>query len=173
MLYTSEINKALKLISEVHKNQVDKAGVAYILHPYEVANNVYNYLYYEMIHNSDFANLGTTIEIYIITALLHDVIEDTDITFTDLEKMGFNADVVEALHYLTHDRKDSYEDYIEKITKNKIATTVKFFDLQHNLELNRIDDYEVRDKICAKIHKYKRATEIIFSALHSYNIKNN
>ena len=47
MLYTFEINKALKLISEVHKNQVDKAGVAYILHPYEVANDVYNYLYYK------------------------------------------------------------------------------------------------------------------------------
>ena len=76
MLYTSEINKALKLISEVHKNQVDKAGVAYILHPFIVAENAMNFCY-KFSADIEKVNKSQILEDIIVSALLHDVVEDS------------------------------------------------------------------------------------------------
>ena len=59
-------------------------------------------------------------EISVCAALLHDVVEDTEITFEDLEK-NFPEEVVEALRFLTRDKSMNYFDYIRNIRKNPIA----------------------------------------------------
>ena len=76
MIYTPMSKKALKICFECHKNQVDKAGMPYVFHPMHVADQM--------------LDENTT-----IVALLHDVVEDTDITLDDLKSMGFNKDVIE------------------------------------------------------------------------------
>ncbi|MFR7899934.1 MAG: hypothetical protein ACLU6Y_08965 [Ruminococcus sp.] len=49
-------------------------------------------------------------------ALLHDAVEDTEITFEDLEK-NFPEEVVEALRFLTRDKSMNYFDYIRNLRK--------------------------------------------------------
>ncbi|MDD6109315.1 MAG: HD domain-containing protein, partial [Ruminococcus sp.] len=78
MLYTPLTKKALKLAYDAHAGQVDKAGMPYIFHPYEVA-------------------LQVQTEEEVCAALLHDVVEDTDWTMEDLRAAGFPETVLEAV----------------------------------------------------------------------------
>ena len=68
----------------------------------------------------------------VCVALLHDVVEDTGITFDDLIKEGFNIKIIEALKLLTHNDNTPYMDYIKRIKNNSLATKVKLTDLKHN-----------------------------------------
>ena len=65
-------------------------------------------------------------EVSCTVALLHDVIEDTNLAFADLEKI-FPAQVVDIVRLLTHDENIDYFDYIWEIKtrpclKNKSCT---------------------------------------------------
>lgn len=128
--------KALKLSFEAHQNQVDKSGMPYVFHPFHLAEQM--------------EDENTT-----IVALLHDVVEDTDIGFDDLYKMGFSQTVIEALKLLTHDDNEPYEDYINMIKKNEIAKAVKLADLRHNSDLTRLDN--VDEKALKRAEKYKKS----------------
>ena len=75
MIYTAQTKKALKLCFEAHKDQLDKSGMPYVFHPFHLAEQM-------------------TDEETTTAALLHDVVEDTDYTFEDLERMGFSAKVL-------------------------------------------------------------------------------
>lgn len=65
MVYTEQTKKALKLCFEVHKNQVDKSGMPYVFHPFHLAEQM-------------------TDEKSTVVALLHDVIEDTDLLWSSV-----------------------------------------------------------------------------------------
>ena len=120
MIYTTLTKKALKICFNAHKDQVDKSGLPYVFHPFHLAEQM----------NS---------EEEVCAALLHDVVEDTDITFEDLEKEGFNNKVIDALKLLTHDDDTPYMEYVKKIKLNDIARKVKLADLKHNSDLTRLD----------------------------------
>lgn len=136
MIYTQKTKMALKLCFEAHKNQTDKSGIPYVFHPFHLAEQM--------------KDEATT-----IAALLHDVIEDTDYTMADLEKMGFPADVLEALELLTHNDDTPYMEYVAKITDNPIAKAVKLADLEHNSDLSRLD--VVDEKALKRREKYRQA----------------
>lgn len=140
MIYTESTKKALKLLFEKHKNQVDKAGIPYVFHPFHVA---------ECMDDEDST----------VVALLHDIVEDTDITFEDLKNMGFNDNVIEALKLLTHTWSVNYFDYIKNISQNDIATKVKLADLSHNSDLTRLDNVTKRD--IKRVEKYKKCIEYL------------
>ena len=72
-----------------------------------------------------------------IVGLLHDVVEDTDFTFEDLQKIPLTDEELQALKLLTHDKKISYPDYIAKIKTNSLAKKVKYCDLNHNFDYSR------------------------------------
>lgn len=146
MIYTDMTKKALKLSFEAHKDQVDKSGMPYVYHPFHLA---------EQMKDED-----TT-----IVALLHDVVEDTDITVDDIRKMGFSNEVCKALSLMTHDDSVPYMDYIKKLKGNQIAKTVKLADLKHNSDMTRLD--VVRDKDRQRVKKYKEA-ELLLSAEYRY-----
>lgn len=93
--------KAMKVAYEAHHGQTDRSGTPYIFHPFHVAEQMDD-------------------ELSVCTALLHDVIEDTEITFEDLTG-EFPEEVVEALRCLTRDKNMNYFDYIRKLRKNPIA----------------------------------------------------
>lgn len=65
-----------------------------------------------------------------LAALLHDVVEDTDITPVDLQKMGYNAQVLDVVELVTKDKSLDYESNIRQIiqSRNKLAMMVKFAD---------------------------------------------
>lgn len=81
-----------------------------------------------------------------IVALLHDTIEDTDLTLNDLKKEGFSNTVIKYISILTNDKTEDYFGYIKGISTNKIATKVKIADLKHNSDLSRLDYITEYDK---------------------------
>lgn len=140
MLYTPATKRALKLCFEAHKNQTDKGGLPYVFHPFHLAEQM-------------------TDEATTIVALLHDVVEDTDYTIADLEKMGFSTDVLEALELLTHRDGTPYMEYVAKIRDNPIARAVKLADLAHNSDLSRLDVAD--EKALRRREKYRQAMDLL------------
>lgn len=109
------VDIALQIATKAHEGQTDRDGEAYILHPLTVGL------------------MGRTDEER-CAGFLHDVIEDTSVTAQDLLDAGISESVVNALQLLTHDKKTSYDEYVQQIidSKNPIALRVKFNDLTHN-----------------------------------------
>jgi (p)ppGpp synthase/HD superfamily hydrolase len=142
MIYTALTKKALKLCFKAHKDQVDKTDIPYVFHPFHLAEQM-------------------TDEITTVCALLHDVVEDTDYTLSDLAEMGFPKEVTDALELLTHDPEVPYMDYVAKIAKNPIAKAVKIADLRHNSYLTRMDNSEIDEWALRRNEKYKRALELL------------
>jgi len=117
-LYTPLINKALSVAYDAHHGQTDKSGVPYIYHPAFLASQM-------------------DTEDEIITALLHDVVEDTPVTLEDLEREGFPRAVLDALRLLTHTDGSEYMDYVRRIKTNPLASKIKLADLRHNGDTTR------------------------------------
>lgn len=140
MIYTSLTKKALKLCFEAHKEQTDKSGMPYVFHPFHLAEQM-------------------TDEATTVVALLHDVVEDTDITFEDLKEQGFSDEIINALKLLTHDKNTPYMEYVGDIKKNKIATAVKLADLKHNSDLSRLDIID--EKALKRKEKYEKAIKFL------------
>lgn len=140
MIYTEQTKKALKLMTEKHAGQKDRSGLPYILHPFHVAEQM-------------------TDEESTVAALLHDVVEDTDTTFEELEEAGFSDRVIKTLKLLTHEEGTDYYDYVRKIGEDPLARKVKLADLQHNMQIERLD--ELRPKDLERLEKYKRCREYL------------
>lgn len=140
MIYTPLTKLAMNISFEAHKNQKDKSGVPYIFHPFHLAEQ-----------------MGS--EYSVCAALLHDVVEDTDMQFDQLLEKGIPVEVIEALKLLTHDKSEPYMDYVRKIKSNPIAREVKLADLKHNSDLSRIDT--VTEKDIKRVEKYKEAINIL------------
>lgn len=131
---------ALRIAMDAHKGQIDRAGVPYIMHPLTVA-------------------AGASNEAEFVTALLHDVLEDSDYTEEDLYAAGIPEKIVEALRLLTHDKNVPYLDYVRKIKGNPLASAVKLLDLRHNSDLSRLPS--VNSKDLERVEKYQKAIEIL------------
>lgn len=136
MIYTKMTKLALKICFEAHKDQLDKSGLPYVFHPFHLAEQM-------------------TDEETCAVALLHDVVEDTDITLGDLEKLGFGEKILEAISLMTHREGVDYMDYVAKIKTNPIARAVKLADLRHNSDMTRLDT--VTDWDIKRAEKYKKA----------------
>ena len=139
MIYTKDTKKALKICFEAHKNQLDKSMMPYVFHPFHLAESMDD-------------------ETSTIVALLHDVVEDTDLTFEDLISYGFNSEVIEALKLLTHNDGSEYMDYVKRIKTNKTARKVKLADLCHNSDLSRLDEDKIDEKALKRREKYLEAS---------------
>jgi (p)ppGpp synthase/HD superfamily hydrolase len=129
---------AIALAARVHRDQRDKAGQAYILHPLRV-----------MMRQPD--------ETHQIVAVLHDVLEDSEVTAEDLRRSGYSEDVITAVESLTRGANETYDEFIERAAENSIARRVKLADLEDNLDITRLA--KVRDKDLERMKKYHRARE--------------
>ena len=142
MIYTNMTKRAMRIAFDAHNDQVDKTGLPYIFHPFHIAEQM-------------------TDEISVCTALLHDVVEDSPLTFDDLTKQGISLAVTETLKLLTHEDSEPYMDYIKGIKEsgNQWAVDVKLADLRHNSDISRLDC--VDEKTISRIRKYKEAINIL------------
>lgn len=138
------LNKAIEIATRAHAGQVDKAGEPYILHPLRVM-------------------LTRETEQERICAVLHDVIEDTNITFDDLRNEGFSENVITVLDCLTKRDGEDYDAFIDRVLKNETACNVKLADLCDNMNLTRIQNPTEKDK--ERVQKYNKASERILDAL--------
>ena len=132
MIYSDNVKKAINIAYKAHDGQVDKGGYPYILHPIHLAEQM-------------------DTEEETIVAILHDTVEDTDVSFSDLEK-EFSKNVIDALKLLTHDKSVPYEEYVESIMENDIAKKVKLADMKHNMDTTRVGD----KVIVKKLETYKK-----------------
>jgi molybdopterin-guanine dinucleotide biosynthesis protein len=144
---------ALNIAKKAHKGQVDKAGEDYIHHPLAVAENFVN------MNQNQNGNQNENDDFYYITAVLHDVVEDTDMTFDDLRAYGFSEEVIAAVDAITKRKGEKYDDYLDRVKSNTIARTVKIADLTHNSQLSRLK--EVTQKDYERLEKYKKALEFL------------
>lgn len=134
------LNKALEICYKAHKQQVDKGGNPYYLHPIQVA-------------------LMCDTNQEKIVALLHDVLEDTTYNIEDLKKAGFDNNIIEAIMCLTKTKDEEYDQYIKRVITNPIAKKVKKNDLIHNSDLSRIK--EITSEDLKRIEKYKKYIQIL------------
>ncbi len=109
---------ALEIATKAHKGQVDKNGVAYIAHPLAVAAQL------------DSLELKTI-------AILHDTIEDTNVTAEYLIERGIPKELVEVVQLLTKPKDEDYESYLKRVRENPMAKAVKLADLAHNTSPER------------------------------------
>ena len=140
MIYTPMTRKAMRIAYDAHAGQVDKTGLPYIYHPIHLAESM-------------------TDENSVITALLHDVIEDTNLTIDELAREGFHEDVLTALTLLTHNPAEEYMDYISRISTCPLARKIKLTDLRHNSDPTRLDS--VDEKTARRFEKYARAIRLL------------
>jgi (p)ppGpp synthase/HD superfamily hydrolase len=138
--------KAIAFAVAVHTGQEDKAGEPYILHPLRVLFAV----------GSD-NGLGNS---EAMVAVLHDVIEmGGPRTRANLRGEGFPQDVLDAIDAITRQGGESYEDYIERCSKNAIATKVKMRDLEDNMNLGRLPNPQPKDH--ARVARYRAAMMLL------------
>ena len=141
MIYTDMTRKAICIMYKAHEAQMDKSGVPYVFHPWHVAEQMTN-------------------EESCAAALLHDVIEDTDVTADDLLAAGISERVVQAVLMLTHDDDEPYLEYVARIKNDPIAREVKLADLAHNSDVTRFA-VPMTDKDRTRLEKYMKATAIL------------
>ena len=141
------LNRAIEIAAKAHAGQVDKGGHPYIMHPLRMMLNFCD-------ENDETA---------MICAVLHDVVEDTEVTFEDLRAEGFSDEVITALDCLTKREGECYDDFIGRILTNIIACKVKYGDLADNSNLARIPNPTAKDR--ERIVKYNKAADRIFDVL--------
>ena len=124
------VYKSLEIVTRLFNDKEDKGGQPYVIHLLKVYSGVSEYTEK-------------------VCALLHDVVEDTDISYNDLSEVGFSSKVIEILRILTKIKGEDYRDYIKRITDsgNVHAMNIKLADLKHNMDISRIknpttNDYE-------------------------------
>ena len=101
-----------------------------------------------------------------ICAVLHDVIEDTDITLEDLRAAGFKEKILNALDALTKHKNKTYDDFINRVMQNQLACHVKLADLSDNMNLSRIPNPSEQDY--QRVEKYSIAADKIANSLAAF-----
>ena len=133
----STLQRAIEIATQAHQGQFDKAGRDYIEHPLRVME------------------MGQT-ENEKMVGVLHDVIEDTDWTFEKLAEEGFSQEIIAALRCVTKlSENENYDDFIERVKKNSVATAVKINDLTDNMDIRRLP--YLSDKDVKRLKKYLKA----------------
>lgn len=129
------LNSAILLATNAHANQYDKGGVPYILHVLRVMYK-----------------LKTTDEELQCIAILHDTVEDTNITYQDLLDAGMTDRIVNGVKCLTKQKGETYEEYKQKVFSNVDSMLVKKSDLTHNSDIRRLKGVTQKDIL--RIEKY-------------------
>lgn len=137
------LEKALGIALIAHAGQKDKAGAPYILHPLR------------LMMTADEPDTQ-------VTALLHDVLEDSELTEEDLNQAGIPEHIAAAVAALTRQIDETYEEFIERIAQDPLARRVKILDIQDNLNLKRLKSVNKADLM--RVTEYHRALQYLLEA---------
>ena len=147
MIYTPLTNRALVFAYNAHHGQLDYNGIPYIFHPLHLAEQMDD-------------------EVSCCAALLHDVVEDTDVTMEQL-RQEFPPEVTEVVALLTHDdsavhQKEDYFSYVRRIRRHPIARKVKLADIAHNSDQTRCVGSDLTEaQLAYWKEKYTKAKAIL------------
>lgn len=138
------IKLAVSIAVEAHADHVDKGGAPYVSHVMRVADKV---------KGRD----------AIAVAVLHDVIEDSEISFDELLRRGIPLNVVELVAVLTRKAGEKYADYIVRVGYNPVARAIKIADLEDNMDLKRLPKVGKSDLV--RLNKYINAYKYLVELL--------
>ena len=134
--------RAIELANLKHLNQTDKGGEPYFAHVVRVSHDC----------ETDEQR---------IVGMLHDLLEDTDVTAQQLLDEGFPPEIVDAVLALTRRSDETYEQFIRRAGTNALARRVKIADLIDNMDLLRLKELTETD--CKRLMKYHRAWRYLLS----------
>lgn len=139
---TANLERAIAIATEAHAGQTRFDGSPYINHPLRVMRTVLTQGHSERTQ---------------IVGVLHDTVEDSDLTFDDLRAEGFGDDVIFPLELLTKEKgvEVEYDLYIQRLAVNACSRAVKKADLFDNLDLTGL--VNPSKKRIMNIEKYGRA----------------
>jgi len=137
-----DLDKAIKLACEAHAGQVDKAGKPYILHPLRLMLK--------------FQNKQEQ-----VVAVLHDTIEDSEMTLEGLANFGFSELILNALDCLSKRKGEEYEGFIKRIFPNELARKIKIEDIKDNLDLTRLESINNED--LKRVLKYHNSLRVLLT----------
>jgi len=142
------IFKSLEIVTKVFSDKNDKGGFPYVIHLLKVYSGVSEY-------NEK------------VCALLHDIIEDTDVTYEDLKEVGYSDEIIDILKILTKIKGEDYQEYIKRIidSNNYHAMNIKLVDLRHNMDSGRIKNPTPND-VLRITKRYEPAYEKIYNKLN-------
>jgi len=138
--YSELFDLALKIAVEAHREQKDKSGREYIMHPIRVAERC----------KDPRAK---------IVALLHDTIEDTNVTAEYLRCEGFPDEIINGVLSVTKREGETYDDFVRRAAENVIGREVKIADLEDNMDIRRLKEITAED--VARLQKYLRAWQYL------------
>lgn len=141
------LEKAIEIAVEAHRGQIDKAGKIYILHPIRV-----------MLRGRD--------ETEMIVGILHDTVEDTPVTLDMLRLEGFSEDILDAISCLTKENGEEYGHFIDRVMVNPLATQVKLYDMEDNMNRDRIPYPTPKDE--ERFAKYEKYHKILLQKISEY-----
>ncbi len=130
--------KARQVAVQAHVNQTRWNGDAYITHPIRVAEAVAK------------AFPGNSVRKAI--SFLHDVEEDTELTFDDLRRFGFSEDIIAGVDSVTKRDGECYRDFILRSKRNNDGCAVKIADIKDNLRDLTRKSKTMRDKYELALH---------------------
>jgi GTP diphosphokinase / guanosine-3',5'-bis(diphosphate) 3'-diphosphatase len=139
----STVERAIAIAAAAHAGQIDKAGQPYILHPLRIM------LTFATDHER-------------MAAVLHDVVEDTDVTLDQLVAEGFAREVINAVVALTKLPGESRHDAAHRAAKDPVARRVKLADNTDNMDLSRIANPTEKD--FARLDEYEAVRQILLAA---------
>lgn len=142
------LDDTISIMEEAYGGKADKAGRPLIDHAIAVSNGVESF--------------GVTVQ---LVGLLHDALEDTDLTTTDLLDMGFPLAVVHNVMALTHRPTMSYDTYLDGVCMKLVPTLVKISDNAHNSQAERLAilDPFTRQRLT---RKYAAARRKLYPRVH-------
>lgn len=138
--------RAIQFAANAHAQQLDKGGNPYILHPMRMM-----------------MRLRTTDQELMAIAILHDTVEDCNVTYDELREIGMTERVVEGVRRLTKQPGVSYEQFIEQLVGNRDALMVKREDLRDNSDLTRLKGVSAKDmsRMQRYAHAFRRVEELL------------
>ncbi|KAA2266105.1 HD domain-containing protein [Solihabitans fulvus] len=135
------LRDAVDIARRAHDGQVDKAGAPYIGHPLRVMQRV----------SGEHARMA---------AVLHDVIEDTEVTAADLLAAGAPAEVVATVVALSKAPGEPMPDYLARVAADPVAVVVKRADIADNSSPPRIDRLDPATQVRLRA-KYQTALSLL------------
>ena len=136
----ANLTRAIQIATAAHEGQERFDGSPYINHPLRVMRTLQNQGHSERAQ---------------IVGVLHDSVEDSDLTFDDLRAEGFGDDIINPLELLTKLPGDDYEMYVQRLSVNACSRAVKKADLFDNLDLTGL--VNPSKKRTMTIEKYGRS----------------
>ena len=141
---SSNVGKAVSVVKE-HITKLDKGGKPVYVHALRIASAL-DLLGYD--------------EDYVVTAILHDIIEDSDRGLGDI-LLRFNKNVRKAINNLTRKKSETYFEYIQRVSQgSELAKKVKQFDVYDHLYFKE----NINDSL---IKRYETASNLLNTKLEN------